>query len=200
MILKYPVSNREITSDFGWRTMSGKADYHSGTDYISKDMNHNLFAVAYGTVKKVGNDTDGYGKYLVIQHKGFCTLYAHCNTIHVAEYENVSQGDIVAIMGNTGSSEGRHLHFEIRNVDYNKFWERMTNDEFEHCVDSEKFYLENSKRKESDLNMSQVSEWAKDSWTKSYLSGVNDGLNPKIFVTEEQLMVFLDRIGGLDGY
>ncbi len=44
----------------------------------------------------------------------------------------------------------------------------------------------------------EVSEWAKSSWQKAIKKGVNDGLGAKNPVTEEQLMVFFDRLGLLD--
>ena len=43
-----------------------------------------------------------------------------------------------------------------------------------------------------------VSEWARISWIKSVAIGLNDGQGPKSAVTEEQLMVFFDKLGLLD--
>lgn len=57
----------------------------------------------------------GYGNYIVIKHdNGTQTLYAHMNSISVAQGSWVSQGDIVGSVGNTGKSTGPHLHFEVR--------------------------------------------------------------------------------------
>lgn len=46
--------------------------------------------------------------------------------------------------------------------------------------------------------LQNVSEWAKESWIKAKEKGINDGLGAKNPVTEEQLMVFFDRLGLLD--
>ncbi|MDD2402801.1 MAG: glycoside hydrolase family 73 protein [Clostridia bacterium] len=43
-----------------------------------------------------------------------------------------------------------------------------------------------------------VSEWARVAWNKAVEKRVNDGLNPKGNVTEEQLMLFFDKLGLLD--
>ncbi|SKC62656.1 N-acetylmuramoyl-L-alanine amidase [Maledivibacter halophilus] len=44
----------------------------------------------------------------------------------------------------------------------------------------------------------EVSHWAKSSWEKAVEKGINDGIGPKTQVTEEQLMVFFDKLGLLD--
>ncbi|HEY1583367.1 MAG TPA: M23 family metallopeptidase [Chthoniobacterales bacterium] len=61
-----------------------------------------------------------YGRYVVVEHRwGGCpyySLYAHLNTIAVAEEEAVKQGDKLAIMGHTGAGidrERAHVHVEL---------------------------------------------------------------------------------------
>ena len=48
------------------------------------------------------------------------------------------------------------------------------------------------------VDLTDVSKWAKDAWIKAAVKGVNDGKDPKAPVTEEQLMVFFDRLKLLD--
>ena len=56
----------------------------------------------------------GYGKMIMIQHeRGFRTLYGHLNSFNVQLGQYVSQGQIIARMGNTGRSTGPHLHFSV---------------------------------------------------------------------------------------
>ncbi len=57
----------------------------------------------------------GYGKYIVIEHSnGTQTLYAHANQTVANVGDSVSQGEVIAYVGNTGRSTGSHLHFEVR--------------------------------------------------------------------------------------
>ena len=51
----------------------------------------------------------------MISHgNGVQTLYGHCNSLNVKAGQSVSQGQVIAFVGNTGNSYGNHLHLEIR--------------------------------------------------------------------------------------
>ena len=75
-----------------------------------------VVASAPGIVPFVGgNPCCSYGFYVVIDHgNGFATLYAHLAAIAVREGDEVEQGQLLALGGETGASTGVHLHFEIR--------------------------------------------------------------------------------------
>ena len=62
-------------------------------------------------------DGGGYGNYVKIKHSdGSYTIYAHLaqNSITVTAGDVVEQGQVIGKMGNSGSSTGIHLHFEMR--------------------------------------------------------------------------------------
>ena len=73
-------------------------------------------AVASGTVTVAQYGySGGYGNYVMISHgNGVQTLYGHCNSLNVKAGQSVSQGQVIAFVGNTGNSYGNHLHLEIR--------------------------------------------------------------------------------------
>lgn len=59
-----------------------------------------------------------YGNYVKIRHdNGYYTLYGHIayGTVKVSKGQRVSRGDTLGYMGNTGYSNGGHLHWEVRN-------------------------------------------------------------------------------------
>jgi murein DD-endopeptidase MepM/ murein hydrolase activator NlpD len=71
-------------------------------------------AAASGTVIIAGW-TGGYGNYTCIDHGGgLSTCYGHQSGYAVSAGDTVSQGQIIGYSGNTGSSTGPHLHFEVR--------------------------------------------------------------------------------------
>lgn len=98
-----------ITSRFGTRW----GRLHEGID-IGVPIGSSVKAADGGTVIFSGRD-GGYGNVIRINHGGNrVTVYAHCSKLLVKGGQKVFQGQHIANSGNTGSSTGPHLHFEIR--------------------------------------------------------------------------------------
>jgi len=109
-----PVASGWISSLFGWRAdpITGKREFHEGIDFASK-QNAQVTAVAAGIVTWSGWRT-GYGNLVELSHgNGYITRYAHNRTNLVAKGDKVEKGQPVAIMGATGRSTGKHVHFEV---------------------------------------------------------------------------------------
>lgn len=105
-----------LTSGFGNRNdpFTSKQKLHKGID-IAAPKDSDIVAVADGVVSFVGFDENGFGNYLTIAHNdNIKSLYGHCNEILVKSGDEISKGQIIAKVGNTGMSTGDHLHFEIR--------------------------------------------------------------------------------------
>jgi murein DD-endopeptidase MepM/ murein hydrolase activator NlpD len=120
--------------------------FHCGLD-IKTNYTTGLpvYAAAGGYISKVFISTKGYGNTIHMVHpNGFVTVYAHLEKlepilgdfVRKKQYENqtfeielvlgkhqikYNKGEIIAYSGNTGSSGGPHLHFEIRDTSNNVY-------------------------------------------------------------------------------
>ncbi len=113
--------------------------FHAGFDFkTNQHEGLNVHAAADGYVSRIKISTAGYGKAIYITHpNGFTTVYGHLqkavgviqDKIEELQYSGksyemeaffkpnellVKKGQIIALSGNTGGSEGPHLHFEFR--------------------------------------------------------------------------------------
>ena len=115
--------------------------YHMGIDCrTAGTQNRKIMAAAEGYIARIKIEPMGFGRAIYINHpNGFTTLYAHLNDFF-PELENyvkeqqyklknwavylelpphlfpVTKGQFIAYSGNTGASQGPHLHFEIRDA------------------------------------------------------------------------------------
>jgi murein DD-endopeptidase MepM/ murein hydrolase activator NlpD len=109
-----PCSQR-VTSRFGTRSdpFTGESRYHSGID-IDGFGNDGapVIAAASGEVITASYDS-AYGNYVIIDHGGTSTVYAHMSGLAVSYGQTVSQGETIGYVGATGRATGTHLHFEV---------------------------------------------------------------------------------------
>jgi len=119
--------------------------YHMGLDCRTEQVeNKPIFAAADGYIAKVKIEPWGFGRALYVNHpNGMTTLYAHLNDFYPAlekyvkeqQYKMeswqlfidlpadlflVKKGSTIAYSGNTGGSQGPHLHFEVRDTKTDK--------------------------------------------------------------------------------
>jgi len=119
--------------------------FHSGFDFKTQQKEgFNVYAAADGYISRIKIAENGYGKAIYIAHpNGFTSVYGHLQSgfgeveklikreqykaksyeIDVAFGPNdllIKKGEIIAISGNTGGSDGPHLHFEIRDTQSEK--------------------------------------------------------------------------------
>lgn len=116
--------------------------FHGGLDFkTDQTIGHPVYAFADGFVRRAVIFAQGYGYCLYVEHPemGLTSVYGHLDTFcdkvwekfrvrQVQEEQNnaditfapdeipVKRGDVIALSGNTGSSGGPHVHFELRNI------------------------------------------------------------------------------------
>jgi murein DD-endopeptidase MepM/ murein hydrolase activator NlpD len=112
----YPVNNKRITSGYGWREdpvnpVAGQMTFHRAVDLASK-MGDPVKAALKGTVLHVDNNRN-LGNFIILKHGEYQTLYAHLSAVSVKPGEEVSQGQLIGKVGESGYTTGPHLHFEV---------------------------------------------------------------------------------------
>jgi len=136
--------------------------FHGGLDFkTDQSVGHPVFAFADGHVRRAAINAYGYGLVLYVEHPelGLTSVYGHLESFNeaiwtkirarqVAEELNnadltfgpdelpVKQGEVIAQSGNTGSSGGPHVHFELRNI---------PTDDDDVCYDPQMFFLQELK-------------------------------------------------------
>ncbi len=109
-----PVDGR-FTSGYGFRVhpVHGSYELHSGLD-IAAERDTAVMATATGRVFYTGW-AEGYGKLIIIDHGFGCrTYYAHLNKILCKAGDDVVRGKPIGLVGDSGTSTGYHLHYEVR--------------------------------------------------------------------------------------
>lgn len=134
--VKIPLS---LSANFGELRID---HFHSGLDIKTQGVTgHEVLASASGYVYRITISPGGFGKAIYLRHtSGYSTVYGHLDKftpeideyVTSRQYEEKSfmvtlwppkerfkfdQGEIIAYSGNSGSSSGPHLHYEIRKSD-----------------------------------------------------------------------------------
>lgn len=113
-----PLSDKEMkrfASGFGYRIhpIYKTKKFHSGVDLTAK-TGTKIHATGDGVVKRAQFGR-GYGKLILIDHGyNYETIYGHMSKLLVKVGQKVKRGDVIGLVGNTGTSTGPHLHYEIR--------------------------------------------------------------------------------------
>lgn len=100
-----------ISSNYGWRW----GRLHRGVDISGTGYGSPIYAAKPGVVVDVAYH-NSFGYYVTINHQnGYYTRYEHLASLsrYVKKGDYVKMGDTIGDMGNSGASQGTHLHFEI---------------------------------------------------------------------------------------
>ncbi len=105
-----------ISSNFGYRVhpIHKRRIFHEGVDFATGVEGPGVYCTGDGVVERVKYNFFGYGNEVVVDHGfGYKTRYAHMLNIIVKKGDTVRRGQNLGTVGNTGSSTGPHLHYEV---------------------------------------------------------------------------------------
>ena len=196
MKLLYPTRNPHITQEYGNKT-SMYLSFHKGTDFrVWNDPERQILASANGTVIHVdisGEDWfilsggrwirsnnykkgSSFGNHVIIDHNGYYTLYGHLENVHVKKGDHVKAGHILGKGGNTGYSQGAHLHFELRNGGNSS----------RNAINAKPYFVSSVE--------SEIPKWGEEAWNWGQKNGVlSDKSSFDDTLTKGELMVLLKR-------
>ena len=112
--LKSPLRYYYITSPYGMRTnkKTGVTRFHHGVD-LASTWNAELRPSASGIVSFAGRN-GSFGNVVRVRHAhNIETVYAHLSSINVVTGDFVTEDIVLGKVGNSGRSNGMHLHYEI---------------------------------------------------------------------------------------
>lgn len=194
---RHPLPDKPTISPYGMRRhpVYGDMRLHEGVDFRAL-MGDPIYAAADGkvSVSKMQNDKKGYGEYIVIEHQGWQSLYAHLSVRSVKVGQSIKAGQVIGKVGSTGDSTGPHLHFGMcKNFSAsNRGWvdpapylsevRDLTRDETIKLI---KEVLAGADSKPSD--------WAKSELEEAKAKGITDGTRPGGYATREQVASMILR-------
>jgi murein DD-endopeptidase MepM/ murein hydrolase activator NlpD len=140
-----PVSNKNLSrmaSGYGWRIhpIYKTRKLHAGMDFSAKSGTP-IYATGDGKISKSIRSRRGYGNHVIIDHGyGYKTLYAHMQKYIVHKGQKVKRGEVIGYVGNTGTSVGPHLHYEVikdgKKINpVNFYYNDLTPDEYEKMLE-----------------------------------------------------------------
>jgi murein DD-endopeptidase MepM/ murein hydrolase activator NlpD len=113
-VFHFPVADPIVTDPYGYMRVTGAYDIaHKGTDFKAPPGTP-VMALNRGVVRLV-QDFPTYGNTIVVDHGlGLMSFYMHLSKVGVTQGQTVERGQVIGVSGETGYTEGAHLHLTMR--------------------------------------------------------------------------------------
>lgn len=140
-----PISNENLTrlaSGYGMRIhpIYKTTKLHTGMDFTAPKGTA-IYATGNGIIFETKKSKRGYGNHIIIDHGyGYKTLYAHMKRIIMNKGQEIKRGEIIGYVGNSGTSVGPHLHYEVHKNGkkinpVNFYYNDLTPEEYEKMIE-----------------------------------------------------------------
>lgn len=187
-----------VTCEYGRKGNWAKGS-HTGIDLTCN--NDKIYSSCDGRVVRTGYDKS-YGNFIVVKNNTDNTYHWFCHLSKIlVKNGNVNRKTIIGIMGSTGNSTGKHLHFEIRKAsnkygdDINPcYWLGIEN-KVQSGLNSENFQLKENDKKT--LNVGDIKKFAvrTNVREKPNLDGT-----PHLFLPNTTVEILEVAVNDEDGY
>ena len=113
--LKWPIKGK-IISSFGKKRSTRFNTFIINNGIEIQPSNTDKVKAVYSGDVVFADYFKGYGKLIILQHsRDLHSLYGHCEKILKKRGDSIAEGELIAIAGDTGSTLGKSLYFELRN-------------------------------------------------------------------------------------
>jgi murein DD-endopeptidase MepM/ murein hydrolase activator NlpD len=110
--MSVPTKDYKISARYGQSGSMWSSGRHTGLDFAAPEGT--TITAADGGKVVAAEPAGAYGNMIEIAHgDGIRTRYAHLSDIDVKKGQQVTRGQHIGDLGNTGNSSGPHLHFEV---------------------------------------------------------------------------------------
>ncbi len=141
-IVPVPDGHNRLMSGYGMRIhpIYKTMRMHHGVDFTAP-VGTPIYATGNGVVIRAERNRHGYGLMVEVDHGyGYITRYAHMSKIEVRQGQRVKRGEIIGLVGDTGTSTAPHLHYEVHRNDRSVnpvyyFYNDLTPEEFEIIIE-----------------------------------------------------------------
>lgn len=186
-----------VTCEYGRKGNWAKGS-HTGIDLTCN--NDKIYASCDGVVTKTGYDKS-YGNYIVIKNSIDNTYHWFCHLSRIlVKNGNVNRKTIIGIMGSTGNSTGKHLHFEIRKAsnkygdDINPcYWLGIEN-KVQRNLDSKNYQINN------DVQTLNVGDMKKLKVRTNIRESAGLDGKPHLFIENTTVKILETNVAKKDGY
>jgi len=112
--LRWPLQGKVI-SFFGKKKSTQFDTYILNNGIEIKPGASNKIKAIYDGAVVFADYFKGYGNLIIVQHaKNFYSVYGHCEKILKKKGDKVTEGEVISIAGNSGSTSGKSRYLEIR--------------------------------------------------------------------------------------
>lgn len=181
-----------VTCEFK-RKGNWAAGWHTGIDLVGDEK---IYSSCNGTVTRTGFDKS-YGNFIVIKNNtdGRYHWFCHLSKINVSKGSKVTRTSVIGVMGSTGNSTGKHLHFEIRNAS-NKYADNSNPAEYMGIPNRVGSY--NSANYKINNSSSELKTLARDTNLRD--KPTTEGSTKTLYLKNTTLYVLEKSVAKADGY